>query len=514
MKSHRLMALLLAGFLALPFCPKTAGFTLTYAVANDISADGCDGSMESDSSSLGDFSASVSAYCSVASSSARAAQSISYYQNVFMGEGSLKILGPDTTLIASAETSVEYFIHVDGQATYLFEYNIESKGDASGAVGFNGDEILDNGNGTFGGTLVPGVTYMLHAGNAPSEGQSAGSGTWRFVLSVTPTNVPPRFTEVQKAAFRAAWLAESEISTKLFLEAEKATTPAQRTALESAARSEEISSYVLYSDYLDPLDTNYTVLAQEAMPELIPLAVGGGITQMEADDYNLWLTNLAQTAACDTALDASLDRAQGAASVSNSFWETAQMNAAVQFEAQLAGLLDQEPILRSDLVAQFETNGFTAITVSTNDALNLQIEISSNGLPSELLDELTALGTDAQTITNIEFALLTADPTNMAGSFPQSLTDTNLDSAARSLAANLRDASLTMINAAFLPTGQFRFDLPTEPGYGYTIGSSQNLADPASWTTIVSNIATSTLLSFTNAPPSGAPAIFYRASHN
>ena len=190
------------------------------------------------------------------------------------------------------------------------------------------------------------------------------------------------------------------------------------------------------------------------------------------------------------------------------------MNAAVQFEAQLAGLLDQEPILRSNLVAQFETNGFTAITVSTNDALNLQIEISSNGLPSELLDELTALGTDAQTITNIEFALLTADPTNMAGSFPQSLTDTNLDSAARSLAANLRDASLTMINAAFLPTGQFRFDLPTEPGYGYTIGSSQNLADPASWTTIVSNIATSTLLSFTNAPPSGAPAIFYRASHN
>jgi hypothetical protein len=52
-----------------------------------------------------------------------------------------------------------------------------------------------------------------------------------------------------------------------------------------------------------------------------------------------------------------------------------------------------------------------------------------------------------------------------------------------------------------LPGGQFRFDSPTEPGYGYTIQSCHNFADPANWTTIVSNIATTTLLSFTNTPP-------------
>jgi hypothetical protein len=270
----------------------------------------------------------------------------------------------------------------------------------------------------------------------------------------------------------------------------------------------------LNEDYLDPPDTNYTVLAQVVAPAVTPLAAGADITQSEADAYNLWQTNLSQSAGFGTALTTSLNREQGAATAGSSYWETAQMSAVVQFEAQLAALSDQEPALRSNVVAQFQAGGFPGITVTTNDAINLQLQMITNGMPADLLDALTALGADGDTITNIEYTLLTADPGSMAGGFPGGLVNTNLDSATHTLAAAMRDASLMLINTSVLPGGQIRFDLPTEPGYTYTIQFSQNLADPAGWTTIFSNQATTSLLSFTNTPPLNPPAGFYRASHD
>jgi hypothetical protein len=71
-----------------------------------------------------------------------------------------------------------------------------------------------------------------------------------------------------------------------------------------------------------------------------------------------------------------------------------------------------------------------------------------------------------------------------------------------------------MINVALLPDGQFRFDLPTEPGYAYTIQFNQNLADPSGWNTLLATNAATALLAFTNIPPLGAQPGFYRASHN
>jgi hypothetical protein len=214
-----------------------------------------------------------------------------------------------------------------------------------------------------------------------------------------------------------------------------------------------------------------------------------------------------------TAFVTALNRAQGAAYAGSSLWEMSQTSAAVQFEAQLAALSDQEPALRSNLVAQFELGGFPSITCTTNDALAFQMEIATNGLPTNLVDILTNLGVDMATITNLQYDLLTADPGSMAGSFPQSLSNTNLDSAAKGLAAALRDASLMLINASLLPGGQMRFDVPTEPGYTYTIQSTDNLANP-SWTTLLTTNATTSLLSFTNTPGLGAREAFYRASHN
>jgi hypothetical protein len=188
------------------------------------------------------------------------------------------------------------------------------------------------------------------------------------------------------------------------------------------------------------------------------------------------------------------------------------MSAAVQFETQLASLLDQEPTLRSNFVAQFEA-GF-ALSFTTSYVLNQQSEILSNGLPAQLLEGLVQLGANNDTITNLQLEFLTANPGSMAGNFPQSLVNTNLDAAQYAMAASLRDAALRLINPALLSSGQVRFDLPTEPGYTYTIQFNQDLANPAGWTTVWSNSATSVLLSYTNLPTPGRQAGFFRATLN
>ncbi len=79
-----------------------------------------------------------------------------------------------------------------------------------------------------------------------------------------------------------------------------------------------------------------------------------------------------------TALATAINRAQGASFAGNSYWDNAQMNAAVQFEAQLAYFTDQEPALRSNVVSQFMADGFPAIAVTTNDAADLQVEMTTN----------------------------------------------------------------------------------------------------------------------------------------
>ena len=120
-----------------------------------------------------------------------------------------------------------------------------------------------------------------------------------------------------------------------------------------------------------------------------------------------------------------------------------------------------------------------------------------------MLAVLTALGEDADAITNFPEHSADGGPREPWPSVStQTLVNTNLDSTAHTLAARRKpeDASLVLINARLLPGVQFRCDLPTEPGYTYTIQYAQDVANPAGWTTLLTNNATPALLSFTNTP--------------
>jgi hypothetical protein len=520
MTRNNLIRVLLGGFLALQVCLKATAQPSPVLISSgsDFSVYGSMEDQQTYRSTSPNFSASGTAYSWMDGSSASGAQTCSFGGGIFEGSGRLIIQAGQAngriSEIASGGTSVYVTFEITNAYHYQFVASVSTVGSEAGIVIFNGGKY-SNGAFTASGTLGTNQ-YTLQALLGSSGSQAiSGSGTWSYSLSLIPADITPgRITAALKAAFYSQYSRQLVLAKQLYYSAAAATTVAQRDELTAAAEANWDIAINLKALFLDPLDTNYTVIPQVAAPSVFPLAAGGGITQLEANDYNAWLTNLSQAVGFSTALATSINRAQGAAFAGASYWETAQMNNAVQFEAQLAYIMDQEPALRSNVVAQFVSDGFPAITVTTNDAIELLTGMTTNGFPAFLLAGFADLGTDPQTITNIQEALLTSDPGTMTGGFPGSLVNTNLDSAAHALAAGLRDASLRLINTSLLPGSQFRFDLPTEPGYTYTIQFSQNLADPASWTTIFRNQATTSLLSFTNTPPVNAQTGFYRAAHD
>ncbi len=425
-------------------------------------------------------------------------------QGAYAGQPSMSVTVSGTFYTLFRLTGLSY--------KYYFTSSVAASGNVVGGVNFLGNVNTSKKNLTVSGVLAPG-DYSLSAAMSDASGNSGGGGSWSYALSLVPASVGGKYTPAEKADLSLAGSSYRLFAQTLMIAAHGAPSQLQDELVSASAEMIRVGTALLNVSE-DPLDTNYTVLAQAVAPAVVPLVAGRGVTQPEADAYNLWQTNLSLSAAYSTALATSIDRAQGAAYAGSPSWETAQMNGAVQFEAQLASVFDEEPALRSNVVAQFQAGGFQDITVSSNDVVSFQMEMVTNGLPAVLLDGLTVLGLDGDTITNLQNTLLTADPGTLASGFPGSLVNTNLDSTSHTLAADLRDASLVLINASLLSGGQFRFDLPTEPGYTYAIQFTENLAAPAAWTTIFTTNATTALLSFTNTPAASASGGFYRASHN
>jgi hypothetical protein len=525
MKANYLIQILIWGLAPLQIYAQIVPEPEVYGSSSDFTVVAAGGGNGIHKSSLdNNFTASGSAESPTDFSSVSGAQAITYGLGTFTGSGHLDAIAGEyegqPSMSVSGETSVDILFSVPSTMHFQYVSEVVTSDNIYGEIVFNG--FTNSGgtvtaSGNIGTTNFQGQTNLfdLEVTMAQGNGSAVGTGSWSYKLSLTPSRVMAgRFTAAQKADFYAQASSLTSLGAELYAMSYKVSSGPLRTDMQQASVAVRALALGLEYDFLDPLDTNYTIISQAAPLPVTPLAVGNGITQLGADDYNAWLTNLSLSAGYGAALTTSLNRAQGAAFAGNSFWDTAQMNAAVQWEAQLAALLDQEPVLRSNLVVQLESDGFPEITVTTNDVLALQAQISTNGLPADMLAVLTAMGDDADAITNFQNILLTVDPATMAGSFPGSFVNTNLDSTAQTLASGLRDASLVLINATVLPGGQFRFDLPTEPGYTYTIQYAQDLANPAGWTKLLTNHAATTLLSFTNTPGSNAPGGYYRASHN
>lgn len=451
------------------------------------------------------------------------------------GAGAAQVYG-DGQCGIEANSSLTWYFTVTTEVEYEIQVGSTGEGWINTVVGNN---IYDSGMANLNpsyppypsggsGVLIPGGIYVIQAAIAqPEEGYTL-DGSWDLNLTISPTLIP-RFSQQTKnrLMFDASnWSTTANIASFVakslvgygYLLAEDAQLAAAlsvdlvASGIDAGANIDELMSYIYEGLALDPADSNFTVIAQPIVPMVTNLVAGTYLTQAAADAGNAWLTNKAESLAFAQALYTSINRAQGATLATNTYWETAQMNAAVEYEAQLATYLDQEPVLRSNFEAQLVTSGFPSVTVTPGDVFTNEIEMVNNGFDTNFAASLAQLGADGTTITNIEYGFMAFNLTNCV-TFPQSLLNPSFDAAVYDVAAAFRDSSMTMINLAELPNGEIRFDLPTEAGITYSIQFSTNLANSAGWSNVLVTNATATLLSFTNMV-GDAQSGFYRASHN
>jgi hypothetical protein len=427
----------------------------------------------------------------------------------------IMLLLPSSGENASSDLDLQFT--VDNPANCVFTCNC-SGGTGSDGVLFSGTgihcNVSANGLASTIGVLSPGQTYRINAACASSSIYQSAS--WTFLLQLQ--NAPSRYNAQQIAilerfslASGIGGLAEGGVAVVLVT----IGTGGIADILAIAAVSLDalaVSTGILAHD---PPDTNFTAIALPVFPNLQLLAPGLNVTQGEATSLNAWVTDLSQSLAYSQALYTSINRASGAAAATNAYWQTAQLNAVVQYESKLAGLLYQEPTLRSNVLVQLQAAGFPSITLYATNFTDLLGDIAmGNGLPSLLQQAASQLGLDGTTVSNIEDSFFGIDIGSVTGTFPANLANTNLDSAMLNAASTLWFSSPQFLNPMVLSGGNFRFDLSTLSNCTYTVQYNEDLKNPAGWTALLTTNATASFLSFTNMPPLGSKARFYRAYHN
>lgn len=181
----------------------------------------------------------------------------------------------------------------------------------------------------------------------------------------------------------------------------------------------------------DPADPNFTSIALPVVPSLPqqPIVAGEGITQQVADALNALFTNQEQAIGLMSAILTSLERAQGAHEVGDTFWEVRQLKVAQQYMTQLVTLLSASTELNANLQRVLQDIGFQR-SFTASDLLLFQSNIVRNGLPPWMTQSLIDLNTDAATIDEIYRNILMIDVNKAAtdgdGNFPQLLTDPSL----------------------------------------------------------------------------------------
>ncbi len=207
----------------------------------------------------------------------------------------------------------------------------------------------------------------------------------------------------------------------------------------------------------DPADPNFREIAQPINHALAiqPIAPTQGLTPQAAAALNAFLGNQGQIGALAEAILTAINRAQGAYEAGDTAWEFRQMDAAHQYAAQLATLLEAEPALRTGAAAAFAGIGAGG-RITAADVAQYQTQIVREGLPATLRQALVERGADTGMLEEIRAAILTTDPDRAAalggGDILRAFTDPALLSSIRQAASGLR---------AFAASPSFA-DVPTD----------------------------------------------------
>jgi hypothetical protein len=178
----------------------------------------------------------------------------------------------------------------------------------------------------------------------------------------------------------------------------------------------------------DPIDPNFTSIAQPNPPSYPPLTAGSGLPQQVVDALNAYINNVEQFIGFSNAVLTSVDRESGAQLAGNGYWQHQQTRAAGSYAQQLAILVSAQPTLMTAYVNAWSASGLAEMTVTASEVSNVESQIATSGLPAPVLQILSQL-TDSATISQITTSLIAQDPNQAAGTFPASLVDPSFVSA-------------------------------------------------------------------------------------
>jgi hypothetical protein len=184
----------------------------------------------------------------------------------------------------------------------------------------------------------------------------------------------------------------------------------------------------------DPADPNYKVLAK---PQPFPAPALSGIPYPERAPLSNLVINLQEQRVLSNAALTSFNRAAGAVDAGSTFWATKQRATGIGYLHQIGLLLEQEPGFLSNVVTALHAGGIADFTITPDQVLTAEADISQNGVPADIAADLTKLGADSTAVAQAQQIVLSRNVNDVAGTYFDKLTDPAFIASLRSAAQTL-----------------------------------------------------------------------------
>ena len=250
-------------------------------------------------------------------------------------------------------------------------------------------------------------------------------------------NAKHRFSQAQKNVLMGvtggfgvtsglAWTL-AEACTAGIVTAPICSAPAGLTAALSTTIAAAAGALLL----IDPIDLNYTVIPVPQPAPITLVTAGNGLTQADAAAFNALLNNEAKIVGVLRAITTSINRASGAESVGDTFWEQKQVEAINGFMLQIGALLTQEANAREAVVALLTAENFPVVTITPQQVLAFEQNLAFQGWSQNALAYLRQIGNDDTFIEAARPLIFTQNINVVAGTVPAAFANQTLISTLR-----------------------------------------------------------------------------------
>jgi hypothetical protein len=329
------------------------------------------------------------------------------------------------------------------------------------------------------GSYSPAITVHDSAGN---------TSTKTFPVTIGPNPNPPKYTVVEKALFEQLY--EHYLKVGQFYDAQAALCSALNPpfigklgvlcpAMKALALFYLDLADRYYLKVFDPADTNFTVIAQPSPPSLSLPDPDASWTAAQVAAYNdlkAVLLTEAQIIGLSEAEITCVNRAEGAYEAGSNYWQQQQLAALQRYNDLEAFDLQLLLVKAAELKSEYSSSSFPDVSVTVDQATQFELGIAQNGLPPDLVADLTALGFSPADLAAVRQAWSSFDPNTTSGDMLQDFIvppSTIVTAIQQLIASFIRPFSSFAPKVEIGSTGSFELTAPI------TLNSNSDGIDPA-----------------------------------